>query len=740
MFVLELSLVVNVEAPFARKHLRHYLRRVELMTQRYMRVFAERLWDGQDAFHGGELIGRSEILRTLALDDENDVQARCTRFGIPSLAEIERQIAAHDTHLTSMLSDWMGGPALPMLPIEELRASFQLSELEVCALIVAAAPLLSVTHARLFNFAWADITHKRPWVGFLADMLGEDPAELFDRDARLVRYRLVVLHDVEAWSPATPLVHRGVEVPQRVLDVLLGKRLNNPALPGCTLHTNAISPGALIVDAEPRHRIEAALRSPKARLSLIGPQGVGRCTTFCALIGQSGQRVLEVTLADAMADLSRPAKSAEDAPQLVRLAEIVREARLHQAALLFNLDSLDENTGLGWLRAHSSQVRSLLEDVPGPLALSVTERGPLLHALLGDAPEVALRLPPTQGQHTLWRRALDVHLGEDASERLAKSLSATYRLTPGAIERAVESVSQGTRRTTPRFDLENLVHAIRRQIDHRLGWLAEPYAVELSLNEVVLTPEAREQIDEVLRYAQQSDTVYGKWGFGRHSPQGRGLSVMFSGPPGTGKTLTAGVLARELGRMLYRVDLSRIVDKYIGETEKNLAKVFDEAERAQAILLFDEADSLFAKRTSVKSSNDRYANLEVNFLLQRLESFDGVSILTTNFVASIDEAFQRRIRFKITFPMPGPQERAALWKRLLPPQAPVNERVHFEALGKAFEMSGGHIRNAVLRAAMTAAAHDEAIQHNMLWDAAVAESREMGNLVPEFADEGDWDE
>jgi SpoVK/Ycf46/Vps4 family AAA+-type ATPase len=210
---------------------------------------------------------------------------------------------------------------------------------------------------------------------------------------------------------------------------------------------------------------------------------------------------------------------------------------------------------------------------------------------------------------------------------------------------------------------------------------------------------------------------------------GRGLSCLFSGPPGTGKTMMAGLIAKSLGRQLWRVDVSRLVSKWIGETEKNLAKIFEEARRAQVVLLFDEADSLFAKRTQVKSSHDRNANMEVNFLLQKMENHDGVTILTTNMLNSIDEAFLRRIRFRVTFPVPDPALRALLWERMLPSRAPVCDDIQFEVLGTQFEMSGGHIRNAVLRGAFAAASSGTHIGHTHLFDAAVAEAREMGRLV-----------
>jgi SpoVK/Ycf46/Vps4 family AAA+-type ATPase len=207
------------------------------------------------------------------------------------------------------------------------------------------------------------------------------------------------------------------------------------------------------------------------------------------------------------------------------------------------------------------------------------------------------------------------------------------------------------------------------------------------------------------------------------------VSALFSGPPGTGKTMVASLIAKELGLELFRVDLSRIVSKYVGETEKNLGRAFDEAENSQAVLLFDEADALFARRTDVKSSNDRYANLEVNYLLQRLESFEGIVLLTTNNASSIDDAFRRRLRFRIEFDTPEAPERKLLWHAMFPADAPLAADVNFDQLAEQFEMSGGYIKNAVVRAAfLAAAAGPTQITHGLLMRAAQLEWREMGRL------------
>jgi len=261
--------------------------------------------------------------------------------------------------------------------------------------------------------------------------------------------------------------------------------------------------------------------------------------------------------------------------------------------------------------------------------------------------------------------------------------------------------------------------------------LAEPFSTSLTWDDVVFPEEVRESLQDIIARAQFKEHVYEDWGFREKLGYGLGLTCLFSGAPGTGKTMVSALLARTLGRQAYRIDLSKIASKWVGETEKNLARVFDEAERAQIILLFDEADSLFGKRTDVRGATDRYANMEVNYLLQRMEAYDGMSILTTNFDTAIDEAFKRRLQFRVQFPLPDEDDRVLLWKRMLPERAKVDSDVNFRQLAKEYEMSGGNIRNAVLRAAFYAAAEDSPIKHRHMVDAARVEAREMGILVRE---------
>jgi SpoVK/Ycf46/Vps4 family AAA+-type ATPase len=229
------------------------------------------------------------------------------------------------------------------------------------------------------------------------------------------------------------------------------------------------------------------------------------------------------------------------------------------------------------------------------------------------------------------------------------------------------------------------------------------------------------------------DVVRDQWQIGHRTGGGRGITCLFAGPSGTGKTLAAEAVAHALGVELFVIDLSQIVDKYIGETEKNLERVFSEAEGVNGVLLFDEADALFGKRTDVRSSHDRHANVEVAYLLQRMERYDGVAVLTTNLRGNIDEAFTRRLDVVCGFVEPGVSERLALWERHLPPVLPQAEDVDLSALAAHFPISGGIIRNVAVTAAHAAAATGMPVSQRMLVEATRREYTKIGRLFPEGA-------
>jgi AAA+ superfamily predicted ATPase len=449
---------------------------------------------------------------------------------------------------------------------------------------------------------------------------------------------------------------------------------------------------------------------------LLGPSGVGQEELARAVAAQLGASLL---VADAATLLE-----GRDPATVARL--VFREARLCGAVpLLVNADAMFPDDGAAGPLA---SLLARLEREPGPVLYATVRRPRHFVQWLRDRrePEPIVVAYPTEAQRTeLWRQA-----APDAAPADLEFVGSAYVLSPAAIERAAHAADQhasAAGRAAPAHI--DLVTACREETTHRLDELASRVNVKIGWSEVVLPDETKSVLDEIIETGKNRRLVHDTWGFRRHLPGGGGLSVLFSGEPGTGKTMVAGLVAHDLGAELYRIDLSRIVSKYIGETEKQLAAIFDEATVARVALLFDEADSMFAKRTEVKNSVDRYANLEVNFLLQKMEEFDGLAILTTNFKQSIDEAFLRRLRFRVHFPKPEEGERIALWRTLIPPTAQVAPDIDFARVAQRFDFSGGHIRNAVVRAAFIAASEGSPIRQDHLERGAKREYEELGRIT-----------
>ncbi|GAA6179492.1 hypothetical protein NBRC116594_09300 [Shimia sp. NS0008-38b] len=279
---------------------------------------------------------------------------------------------------------------------------------------------------------------------------------------------------------------------------------------------------------------------------------------------------------------------------------------------------------------------------------------------------------------------------------------------------------------TPPPDATVIAAAILKDGARRMGPSVTKVESDVTLDDLVCTPSMRAQLDDAVNWHRHGQRVWSQMGLSRDSADARGLSLLFSGPPGGGKTFAARCLANELELNLYRIDLSQVVSKYIGETEKALSRVFDEAEAGHGILFFDEADAIFGKRSEVKDAHDRYANIEVGFLLQRMETFDGVMILATNLRSNLDPAFLRRIRFVVDFPMPSRAERRTLWDRNLPSKDWRATGLDLEDLADRFRLSGGNIRNAAVAAAHLAAAQNSVLGHDHLARALVRELEKSG--------------
>ncbi len=617
-------------------------------------------------------------------------------------------------------------------PLAGLARRFDLSPLDARLLFAAAAPALSLDVARLYAFAWADFAVKQPSAGFLCELVTDGPRAAIEAQARfrpdapLVAGRLVRLNPTPSWAPHPPRLHCGVTAPAPVIAALRGEppfvpealafavtRVPPPRLPPTLNPDTARRLGRLV---------ERAIAEPDGgpRLLLVGPAGSGRRTALAGAMANAGRRLVAVELG---------LLPAEPTAFAATLADAAREARIGRAGLLLRGDRLAEHDEAAprWMaviermRAHR-----------GLVALSVGQPPSPLRRHLEGAVEVRFRPLPAGEQRAVWMMALgavDAEVEPELPAEMARRYDAPIGVIRGAVldaEREVALLHGAPGR--PRLDADTLDRCVRRRLHHTLDEVADRVTTSLRWSDVVLPDEVMDALHRVRLQARHRERVLDGWGFRRLLSYGRGLGCLFSGPPGTGKTMVAGLLAADLRRPLYRVDLSRVVSKWVGETEKNLARVFDEAERAQAILFFDEADSLFATRTEVKGSNDRFANMEINYLLQRMEDFDGMSILATNFERSLDSAFKRRLKFRIHFPLPDDEARAELWRRAIPSRAPVDGAIDFARLGKRYKLSGGSIKNAVLRAAFEAVDRGGGLTGRLLREAAETELREMGRL------------
>ncbi|MBN1947239.1 MAG: ATP-binding protein [Bradymonadales bacterium] len=608
----------------------------------------------------------------------------------------------------------------------------RLEEAERRILLVAAAPELELDVGRLY----ADVTEKfsvsRPTVAIVLHLAASSMHErllmrqLLSSSGELIQGGWLQIEE----SPGRTWLESEARVSSTALQLLMGQTVIGTGRDslcriwqvGPTL-TDVVLPPSTLLQID--HFLQRARHHRSGDdslvLLLLGPSGTGKTITARAIAAELGRPLL---LVDPLGGVLRRDELEN------RLEQMTREVRLLGGILFF-----DECEG--WFEARTQGDRTVLR------MLELLDRQDAVVILATNLPEViepaldrrvALRLefkiPTRPYREALWRLHLAGCDQVDPEVDFAW-LAERYEISGGHIANAAEAAIQLARHrgTEASIEQKDLEEAADQQVRHRLSRLAVETPTNLSLDDLIVPDPVRSKLIEIIEAVRNRRMLFEEWGFGRKLSTGRGLCILFRGDPGTGKTLAAEVLASELKMPLYRASIPKIVSKYVGETERNLERTFREATAARGILLFDEADALFSKRVDVSTAQDRYANMEVNLLLQEIERFDGVVILTTNLTAAIDQAFERRLNFKVDFPFPDPKERARIWKRLIPDEAPVQGPIDFDLMGEGFELSGGSIKNAVLRAAYAAAQAGTPITMEGLEAASVKEYRELGKLI-----------
>ncbi len=643
------------------------------------------------------------------------------------------------------------GEAGIVLPMQILSQQVDLDDVDRDILLLSVAPHVDVeirdAVARFNDNLLANYVDVRLILEFLVD----DPVQRlelrghFGQGAALTSARLVSLERPRDVGGDNLLAYEVVPSP-RVMQLLLGEtglldqtmggmaRFERPevALADVVIDEAVVAPMLSLLTQYLTKGPVTATQSPFALPSgmvveISGPPGTGKSLLLRAICNHIGRPLLEL-------DAAR-LHEMHDEHFRRTLQSAIDQARLSGAVLV--LDGIDGLLGKGAPRI--AEVATMLGRHVGVTILTSRDSGELdanLDRFIVQ--RLILDLPSTEERVRMFElhRPPAVPWAADCDVR---ALAGTYQF-PGALVRNAMQVAvnraQASNPAKPEITHQMLRKACHEQIRASLDEYAVRRKVGLSLSDLILPDEAMEDIEELFTAAKFRGHVLHNWGFNQRMSTGKGIVALFSGDPGTGKTLCATILANELDMQLYQISVPRVVSKWIGETEKNIENIFKTARANHGMLLFDEADSLFAKRTKVESSVDRYSNMATNMLLQEIENFEGIVILTTNLDKNMDDAFRRRIGFRIHFPFPEPEMRTKIWRSLVPAACPVEPDTDWDVVGERYELSGGHIKNAVLRAAYQAAAAGESLSDRHLEYAARQECKNAGRV---FRASGDRD-
>lgn len=602
------------------------------------------------------------------------------------------------------------------LRLTNLVNAFELTNVELEAFLLIIAPEIDPRYGQIYAYLQDDVTCKRPSVDLVLNLLTADFHEkiklrsLFRPQGRLMQNRLLqplVTDEMLLANTVRPYPH--------IIEYLLGSEQLDHDLRYSGQLTQIImkpAPKRMSVTVwQQLHDLQANATTSPPLFLFHGPQGTGRQEAAHLLAFMNGQPLLTV-------DLALLAVQAGDI--FAKIESVLRDGRLYNSTVCL--------TGWEIIATDESQAERIftrLLDFSHTLMI-VAEKvwRPRQHFQRRPVHSLQFKPPDYNGRLCIWQSHLQEYPDLNPSH-----LAAHFRFTAAQIEDVIAAACNQAEGRGTTVSTDNLLAAARLYSNQKLAQTARKIEPRYTWGDIVLPADTLAQLNEMVSMLQYRPYVLNAWGFGRKLAYGRGVCALFAGESGTGKTMAADIMAGALGLDLYKIDLSALVSKYIGETEKNLEHIFTEAATSNAILFFDEADAVFGKRSEVKDSHDRYANMGISYLLQRIEDYDGVVILATNLRANLDDAFTRRLSFIISFPFPDVADRARIWAVNCPAELPLAEDVDFVDLAARFPLSGGHIRNVIRAAAFLAAAQDSKVAMPHLLHAMRREYQKMGRLI-----------
>lgn len=706
------------------QHLQDELRRLNLLLQ--LAVLRSRKRDFHE--YRGLVLSEEEINKILnSSDDPEEANGTDTHRLVDQIGQLQTEISEK---AAGSLREGI------FLPLYQLGHIFHLTPFELDTLLICLAVELDLKYERLYAYLHDDVTKKRPTVNLVLDLLCSSAKEklqaraYFSPDSPLFRCGLLEFQDQEQRSQESILA-KFLKVDERIVNFTIGfNRMDSRISSFTRIIQPQINWADIILPGELKGRLSSVIKGylsaskkPGKRLvyHFFGPYGSGKKSVAEAICQEFSLPLLII-------DLNR--MPCEEIPFKNALQISFREAVLQPAAIyldhfdrLLTEDQKNDN--------YQDMVVEAIEEYSW-LTFLATEREYQSQGRFKEHFLVNTEFPylSYEQRSNLWQSSLNGQKGYLTDVDIS-AIASKFRFTPGQIKDAVvkaRNIALMRGLDNGQITMDDLYQGCRAQSNQKLSLMAQKITPHYHWQDIILPEDKLQQLKEICNCLRHRHLVYGEWGFDRKLSLGKGINILFAGPSGTGKTMASEIIAHELNIDLYKIDLSTVISKYIGETEKNLSKIFKEAETSNAILFFDEADALFGKRSEVHDSHDRYANIEIAYLLQKMEEYEGISILATNLSRYIDEAFLRRMHFSVEFPFPDEGYRYRIWQSIFPEEAPTGEDIDLDFLSRNFKIAGGNIKNIILYSAFLAADDGRQIRMNHIIQGVKREFQKMGKL------------
>jgi len=660
-------------------------------------------------------------------DEINSVLDQGTQY---TVNEEDQSITALKGHLIELESEISQKTIISLEKMVELRLSslannFDLTSFEIDCILVCLAPALDRKYEKLYAYLNDDITKKHPTVDLVLNLLCISSnckihsRKYFNSSESLLKYNLIEFTGENTGN----MLSTFIKVDDRIINYILGIDFIDTRIENyCKLIKQQESLDDLILPEELKEQIENIIKFNLKNQSsdqystclLQGSYGAGKKSISYAICEELNKKIIVL-------DIEALINNEANFEEITYLT--FREAMIQNAAVYIEhfehlyADDIKNNF-------YRNIIFKNLEGFKGISFIASKERIELTEKQISLF-KIEIPVLSYSMRKKIWRKFLGTEISEEDVDAIANK----FKFAPGQIKDVILSgkkfaALEGRQNLTSK----DIYNGCKGQSSHKLSKLAKKIKPNYRWNDLVLPEDKKEQLTELINYIKNKGIVYHDWGFYKRLSLGKGLNVSFAGSSGTGKTMAAEVIASELNLDIYKVDLSMVVSKYIGETEKNLNKIFDAAEESNAILFFDEADALFGKRSEVRDSHDRYANIEISYLLQKMEENEGIVILATNLSQNIDDAFLRRMHFTIEFPFPNEISRSEIWKTLIPQEAPVADDIDFDFLAHNFQLAGGNIKNIIINSAFYAAENSGVINMNHIMKGIRREYQKIGKV------------